>query len=77
MGIAGILGIILVVLGLILIVLIILQSGRVKNIGSAIVGTKDVDLFEQKKRGIDKILHWITIGLVLAFVIIAFILIFI
>ncbi len=76
MTIAAILFIILVIIGLILIVLIILQSGRVKNIGSAIVGTKDVELFDQKKRGMDKILHWITVGLVIAFVTIAFILLF-
>ncbi len=66
----------LFVIGLILIVLIILQSGRVKNLGSSIVGTKDVDLFEVKKRGWEKILHWITLGLVIAFVAIAFILLF-
>ena len=77
MGIKGILSIILLVIGLILIVLIILQSGRVKNIGSAIVGTKDVELFDKKKRGIEKTLHWITVGLVIAFVAIAFALVFI
>lgn len=62
----------LIILGLILIVLIILQSGRVKNLGSSIVGTKDVDLFEHKKRGWEKILHWITLALVIIFVVIAF-----
>ncbi len=67
----------LFIIGLILIVLIILQSGRVKNLGSSIVGTKDVDLFETKKRGWEKILHWITLGLVVLFVLIAFILLFI
>ncbi len=46
-----ILTILLLIIGLTLIVLIILQSGRVKNLGSSIVGTKDVDLFEVKKRG--------------------------
>lgn len=68
---------ILVILGIVLIVLIILQSGRVKNLGSSIVGTKDVDLFETKKRGWEKILHWITIGLVITFVLIAFIIVLI
>ncbi len=63
----------LIIIGLILIVLIILQSGRVKNLGSSIVGTKDVDLFEHKKRGWEKILHWITLALVISFVVIAFI----
>ncbi len=77
MSIGIILSIALLVIGLILVVLIILQSGRVKNIGSAIVGTKDVELFDQKKRGIDKVLHWITVGLVIAFVAIAFALLFI
>lgn len=66
----------LFIIGLALIVLIILQSGRVKNLGSSIVGTKEVDLFETKKRGWEKILHWITLGLVIAFVAIAFILLF-
>lgn len=67
----------LLVIGLVLILLIILQSGRVKNLGTSIVGTKDVDLFEHKKRGWEKILHWITIGLVLIFVLLAFVIIFI
>ncbi len=66
----------LLVVGIILIVLIILQSGRVKNLGSSIVGTKDVDLFEQKKRGWQKILHWITIGLVILFVALGFLILF-
>ncbi len=72
-----ILTILLLIIGLTLIVLIILQSGRVKNLGSSIVGTKDVDLFEVKKRGWEKILHWITLTLVITFVVIAFILLFI
>lgn len=72
-----ILSIALLIIGLILIVLIILQSGRVKNLGASIVGTKDVDLFNHKKRGWEKILHWVTLGLVIAFVLIAFILILI
>ncbi len=67
----------LVVLGIVLIILIILQSGRVKNLGSSIVGTKDVDLFETKKRGWEKTLHWITLVLVVVFVALAFILVFI
>ncbi len=67
---------ILVIIGIVLIVLIIMQSGRVKNLGSSIVGTKDVDLFETKKRGWEKVLHWITLGLVISFVLIAFILLF-
>ncbi len=67
----------LIVLGVVLIILIILQSGRVKNLGSSIVGTKDVDLFETKKRGWEKTLHWITLVLVVVFVALAFILVFI
>ena len=69
--------ILLLVIGIILIILIILQSGRVKNLGSSIVGTKDAELFDYKKRGWEKILHWITIGLVISFVVIAFILVMI
>ncbi len=72
-----ILSALLLILGLTIIVLIILQSGRVKNLGSSIVGTKDVDLFEVKKRGWEKILHWITLALVILFVLVAFILVFI
>ncbi|BDU67411.1 MAG: hypothetical protein TYPL_0640 [Candidatus Tyloplasma litorale] len=68
---------ILAIIGIILIILIIIQSGRVKNLGSSIVGTKDVDLFQHKKRGWEKILHWITLSLVILFVLVAFILIFI
>ncbi len=68
--------IILGVLGLILIILIIFQSGRVKNIGASIVGTKNVELFDVKKRGVDKILHIITFVLVVMFVVIAFVLFF-
>lgn len=67
----------LLIVGIILIILIIMQSGRVKNLGSSIVGTKDVDLFETKKRGWEKILHWITFGLVILFVLLAFIIVFI
>lgn len=74
---ALILTIFLLVIGLLLIVLIILQSGRVKSLGSSIVGTKDADLFDHKKRGWEKILHYITVGLVLLFVILAFVILFI
>lgn len=69
----AILTLILLILGIVLIVLIIFQSGRVKNLGSSIVGTKDAELFEYKKRGWQKILHYITIGLVILFVVIAFV----
>lgn len=68
---------ILLIIGLILIVLIILQSGRVKSLGSSIVGTKDIELFEHKKRGWEKILHWITIFLIVVFVLLAFIILFV
>ena len=69
--------VVLIVLGVILVLLILWQSGRVKNLGSSIVGSTDIELFEQKKRGWAKWLHYITIGLVLLFVAIAFILLFI
>ncbi len=72
-----VLTIFLLIIGLILIVLIILQSGRVKNLGSSIVGTKNVELFEHKKRGWEKIIHWITIALVILFVTLAFVILFI
>ncbi len=73
----AILTMLLFIIGIVLIILIIVQSGRVKNLGSSIVGTKDVDLFETKKRGWEKILHWITLTLVIVFVLLAFIIIFI
>ncbi len=64
---------ILVIIGIILIVLIYIQSGKVKSLGSSIVGTKDISLFENtKKRGIDKWLHIITWILVIIFFLIAF-----
>ncbi len=73
----AVLTMLLFIVGIVLIILIIVQSGRVKNLGSSIVGTKDVDLFETKKRGWEKILHWITVALVIVFVLLAFIIIFI
>ena len=68
--------VVLIVLGIILIALILFQSGRVKNLGSSIVGTTDIELFEQKKRGWAKWLHYITIGLVILFVGLALLLVF-
>ncbi len=62
-----------IVLAAVLIVLIFLQSGRVRNIGSSIIGTQNVELFEGgKKRGMEKVLYWITGLLVVAFVACAF-----
>lgn len=70
--------IILVIISFILLVLLYLQSGKVKNVGSSIIGTKDVELFENvKHRGNDRILHIVTIVLVILFVAISFILLFI
>ena len=71
------LSMLLLIIGIILIVLIIIQSGRVKNLGSSIVGTKDVELFNHKKRGWEKTLHFITFGLVVFFVLLTFILVMI
>ncbi|CRX37162.1 / / preprotein translocase subunit SecG / 34108:34338 Forward [Candidatus Hepatoplasma crinochetorum] len=70
--------IILVIISFILLVLLYLQSGKVKNVGSSIIGTKDVELFENiKHRGNDRILHIITVVLVILFVAISFTLLFI
>lgn len=70
--------IILVIISFVLLVLLYLQSGKVKNVGSSIIGTKDVELFENiKHRGNDRILHIITVVLVILFVAISFTLLFI
>ena len=71
------LSIVLLVLGIVLIILIIMQSGRVKSLGSSIVGNSNIELFEHKKRGGAKWLHYITIVLVVMFVAISFILVFV
>ncbi len=64
---------ILVIIGVILIIIIYIQSGKVKSLGSSIVGTKDISLFENtKKRGIDRWLHIATWILVILFFLIAF-----
>lgn len=65
--------ILLLIIGFTLIVLIYIQSGKVKSLGSAIVGTKDISLFENtKKRGVDKWLHIITWILIILFFAISF-----
>ncbi|BDV03303.1 MAG: hypothetical protein HPPSJP_0240 [Candidatus Hepatoplasma scabrum] len=70
--------IILVIISFVLLVLLYLQSGKVKNVGTAIIGTKDVELFENAKhRGSDRILHIVTIVLIILFVAISFTLLFI
>lgn len=61
--------IILIVISSILLVLLFMQSGKVRNIGASIVGTQNVELFENSKtRGFEKIIHVTTFILVLAFV---------
>lgn len=62
----------LIVIGSILIILLFLQSGRVRNVGASIIGTQNVELFENiKKRGGERFLHWLTVTLVIIFLIIA------
>ncbi len=59
------------VLALLLLLVLFLQSGKVKNVGSSIIGTKDVELFENmKRRGSEKFLHITTILMVAIFLII-------
>ena len=49
--------ILLIFVSILLIILIYLQSGKVKNMGSSIVGIKNVELFETtKKRGLERVL---------------------
>ncbi|AHK22148.1 preprotein translocase subunit SecG [Candidatus Hepatoplasma crinochetorum] len=70
--------IILLIISIVLLVLLYLQSGKVKNVGSSIIGTKDVELFENiKHRGSDRVLHIITVTLIILFVAISFALLFI
>ena len=58
-----------IVVSAILLVVLYLQSGKVKNVGSAIIGTKDVELFETMKyRGFERFLHITTIVLVIVFI---------
>jgi len=53
--------IMLIVISVVLIGLLFIQSGKVKNVGSSIIGTKDVELFENtKRRGSERVLHAIT-----------------
>lgn len=67
--------IILIVISAILIVLLFVQGGKVKNIGSSIVGTTNIELFENtKKRGSEKILNYLTIILIGLFIILSFVL---
>ena len=59
------------VIAFFLMITLYLQSGKVKNVGTAIIGTKDVELFENsKRRGIDKYLHVATIIMVFLFILI-------
>jgi preprotein translocase subunit SecG len=70
--------ILMIVFSIIIIGLVYIQSGKVKNVGSAIIGTQDVELFENtKQRGSDKFLHILTIVLIGLFLLFAFLLIFI
>ena len=60
--------ILLLVVSIQLIILIYIQSGKVKNLGSSIVGIKNVELFETtKKRGFERIIFWSTILLIVLF----------
>ena len=66
----------MIVIAILLIIVIYLQSGKVKNVGSSIVGTKDIELFEnQKRRGTELWLHVTTWILVILFMLFAFLLV--
>lgn len=57
------------IISIILLVFLYMQSGKVKNIGSSIIGTKDVELFENtKRRGFEKYLHIFTWVLIVVFI---------
>ncbi len=69
--------IILIVISILLIGLIYIQSGKVKNVGAAIIGVQDVELFENTKvRGFDKSLFIFTVVLITLFIGLSFWLIF-
>ncbi len=58
-----------IVISLLLIFILYLQSGKVKNVGSAIIGTRDVELFENiKRRGFEKFLHISTLIMISLFI---------
>lgn len=65
------------IISIVLIIVLYLQSGRVKNVGSSIIGIKDVELFENiKRRGFEKYLHiftWILVVIFMALPVIALI----
>jgi len=68
--------IMLIVISVVLIGLLFIQSGKVKNVGSSIIGTKDVELFENtKRRGSERVLHAITWILIILFMLFAFLLV--
>jgi protein translocase SecG subunit len=44
-----------IIIAIALIILIYLQSGEVKSVGNALIGTSDIELFENKKyRGVQR-----------------------
>ncbi len=54
--------VLLVAVSLVLVFLVYIQSGKVKNIGSSIIGIKNVELFENtKRRGLERVIFWATI----------------
>lgn len=60
-----------IIISLILLIILYIQSGKVKNVGSSIIGVKDVELFENMKyRGFDRFLNYLTIFLITIFLII-------
>lgn len=68
--------VIMLVFSFLAIILIYLQSGKVRNIGSSIVGVSNSELFEVvKKRGSERIMHYATIVSVFLFFLFGFLLI--
>ena len=67
--------ILLLVVSVLLVILIYIQSGKVKNLGSSIVGIKNVELFDvTKKRGFERVIFWSTILLIVLFFVFSLIL---
>lgn len=61
---------IFIIVSMFLIILIYLQSGEVKSMGSSLVGTADIELFENKKyRGAQRWMNAITWSLVVVYLV--------
>lgn len=66
-----ILNILLVLVSIALIIVCLLQSGKTDGIVNALTGQSSNLFSQQKDRGMDLILSWVTVGLGIAFFVLA------